>query len=121
MDDLDRILEQKALRNVRSLVDKLEMLDAPQSWRPIVIAGALIMIAGLVVWLSSLPGAAAEEAERRQLSCELDIWLAKSGELERGFRQAHPGMPSRGIQELVERERPLVTEAARVECAGRVK
>ena len=121
MEDDNRILEQDALRKVRALVDKLERLEPEQPWRPILLLGALILIVGFVVWIATLPRAAAEAASRKQLSCELDIWLVKSSELERGFRQAHPEMPNREIQKLLERERPLVMAAAKVECDGRGK
>jgi DNA transposition AAA+ family ATPase len=104
MNDTNRILEQKALRNVRALLDKL---------------GVVMLVVGIGWWISSSRKAAVEAARRQQVACELDIWVAKSGVLVQGFRQANPEMPYREIRKLLERERPAVMAAAKAECEGR--
>jgi hypothetical protein len=119
MEDSNRILEQKALRNVRALVDKLESLEPAHPWRPFLLLIALALVVGFVMWIAGSRKAAVEAAARQQQSCEFDVWVAKAGDLERNLRQAHPGMTGREIQKSVERERPAIIAAAKAECDRR--
>jgi hypothetical protein len=57
-DDIQRELEQRALRNVRGLVDKIEEIDAHDSRRErrylaVIIAVALVALLGVAgsIWL----------------------------------------------------------------------
>ena len=120
VDDTNRILEQKALRNVRALVDNLERRDPPRHGLLAPLAVALLM-AGMIAaaWLFSLPRESADAAKRQQVSCELDAWAAKAGDWERSFQKAHPEMSYREVQERLERERPFIMAAAKVECDAR--
>jgi hypothetical protein len=119
MEDSNRILEQKALRNVRALVDKLEALEPARPWRPILLLTTVVIIAGLMMWVASSRKVAAVADQRQQRSCEFDVWAAKSGDFERGLRQAHPEMPNVDLQKLLERERPALMAAAQAQCDGR--
>lgn len=119
MEDTNRILEQKALRNVRALVDNLEAREPAHSGKVLLLVGIAVVIGSVALWISSSRKASVEAAKREQLACELDIWVAKSSVLVEGFRQANPGMPYLDIQKLLVRERPAVMAAAKAECDAR--
>jgi hypothetical protein len=122
VEDTNRILEEKALRNVRALVDNLERRDSDHRGLLVLLVVGLLMAAMVAAaWVFSLPREATEAAKRQQLSCELDAWAAKAGDLERSFQKAHPEMSYREVQKLLERERPFVMAAAKVECDARSK
>jgi hypothetical protein len=122
VEDTNRILEKKALRNVRALVDNLARREPDQQGLlALLVVGILIVVAAAAAWVFSLPKEAAEAAKRQQLSCQLDAWASKAGDLERSLQKAHPEMSYREIQKLMERERPFVMAAAKVECDARSK
>ena len=60
-DDAQRAMEQKALRNVRSLVDKLESTEALEGKAlrkqlTVIIAGVFVVfVIGLVAWMVATP------------------------------------------------------------------
>ena len=121
MEDTNRILERKALRNVRALVDKLERADNPHEWRVVVLFAALMIALVIVLWISVHVYAARESAAREQLSCQMEIWLEKSGHFERGLREVNPNLSSREIQLQLKRERPFIMANAKIACDGRAK
>jgi hypothetical protein len=119
MEDANRILEQRALRNVRALVEKLEASEPAHIGKLLLLVGLAVVIGGFALWASGSRKAAVDAAHRQQLACELDIWVVKSSALIEGFRQAHPGMPYLDIEKLLERERPAVMAAAKAQCDAR--
>ena len=116
MDDDHRVLERKAILNVRSLFERLERDDLRhrnRQWRWVLIAVIPILaFLGLVL------------AFRRDFSpplnqtklCEQNAWNARAAEFERNARQSNPNMPYREIQEKLEHERAFIMAAARVDC-----
>jgi hypothetical protein len=121
VEDTNRILERKALRNVRALVDKLGRLDNPHEWRVVVLIAALVTVLAIVMWVSAHVYAARESAARERLSCQMEIWLEKSGRLERSLREADPNLSSREIQLQLKRERPFIMANAKIACDERAK
>ena len=121
MEDANRDLEQRALRNVRALVDKLESEEPLHPWKPIVLVGLAVIVAGVAMWVVSSRKAAVNEAHRQQLACEQDAWAKKAGDFDRTYRQAHPAMPYKEVMENLQREGPAMRAAAKAECDGRGK
>jgi flagellar basal body-associated protein FliL len=121
MDDSNRILEQKALRNVRTLFERLEGDERDYARRQkiwllfIAVPVALIVAAlGASVLLSS-----PKSVDRVAQSCELDVWNARAAAFERNARQSDPGATSRVIQNRLKLEQPALMEQAKLECASR--
>src|SRR5471032_452254 len=105
MIDTDRILEQKALRNARALVDMIErddLLKRKRQARALWIASmpvALLLVA-MLTWGEKQP----DDAAKQRKSCELDAWNARAADFERRAKEANPGMPYRDVQTRLERE-----------------
>jgi len=119
MDDSRRNLEQSALRNVRSLFERLDRIDRTARRREVIAVCAIILVTASLL---SLIGFAmrhpdADAIQKRQQACELDAWNAKAAEFERRMRQSDPAMPYRDIQKRLERERPFLMAAARIDCS----
>jgi hypothetical protein len=119
MEDSHRILERKALRNVRGLLDRLERDNAGRRKREkrlilIAIAPLGLLIALFVFNLKPVtsPMTAAQ-------ACELDTWNAKASEFVRNVQKANPDMPYREVREQLKRNQPALMAAARTECAAR--
>ena len=121
MENTNRILERKALRNVRALVDKYEKSDIPHEWRIVVVLGALVALFLIVMWVSAQVASARESAARERLACQLRIWTEKSGEIERRLREGNPNLGVREIQAQLKRERPFVMANAKIACDGRAE
>jgi hypothetical protein len=123
MDEHKRHLEQRALENVRALVEKLERDESNRrAWQLPMSLGLVVVVALAAAWTASKTGSASPSPdEARRLSCQLDVWASRSGDIERSLRKAHSEMPYRDIQKLLERERPFVMAAAKIECDERLK
>ncbi len=121
MNEGHRSLEQKALRNVRALFERLEHDDLRRRRRQkyLLLAAMIPIILVLVLVVSLRPEA--PQGTKQSQSCEIDAWNARAAEFERRARQANPDMPYREIQKQLERERPLLTAEARVECSSKGK
>ena len=123
MTDRQHMLEQQALRNVRSLFERLERVDREgrrSDWRMVaaivlVTAGAV----GAVAWSMRKP--AVDPAVQARRACELDAFNAKAADFERKAREANPDTPYREIQKLLEKERPFLVAAAKLECDPKAK
>ena len=118
MADRQHMLEQQALRNVRSLFERLEHAEREgrrADWR-MAAAIALVTLAalGAVAWSMRKP--AVDPAVQARRACELDAFNAKAADFERKAREASPRMPYRDIQKMLEKERPLLVDAARLDC-----
>ena len=119
VDDTDRILERKALRNVRALVEKAERAETREEWRIVVLIVALVASLFAVMGISAYVTAAREEAARERLACQLEIWIAKSSDLQRSLREADPSQSSREIQAQLRRDRPFIMAEAKIACDQR--
>lgn len=123
MTDRQHMLEQQALRNVRSLFERLERVDREgrrADWRR-VAAIALVTLAalGAVAWSMRKP--AIDPAVQARRACELDAFNAKAAAFERATQEANPGMPYRDIQKMLETQRPALVEAAKIDCNRQAK
>ena len=118
MDDSERILEKKALRNVRGLFERLDRSDELQRKRQkYVVLVALVPITLFMAFvLAGLNTPRPDPARDQSRACALDAWNLRAAEYERGMREAHPEMAYRDIQKSLERERPLMMAAAKVGC-----
>jgi hypothetical protein len=116
--DDQRILEKKALRNVRALFEILErddLLKRKRQTRALWIAS--VPIAVLLVALASPKGQAPlDEAAKQRRSCEIDAWNARAGDFERRMRKDNPEMPYRDVQKRLEHERPALMAEAAAAC-----
>ena len=123
MEDHQRKFEQRALKNVRTLVDKLERNDQAEiPGRAMLILGGVVVGGVLVIvgvaevssWLES------RNAERME-ACMLDAASARIEESRRHVRGKYPGLTEQQINEIA----PLAArEAAKADCEsvpGRVK
>jgi hypothetical protein len=118
MDDHRRILERKALRNVRVLFERLERDDLGQrrrQWYLLAIALLPVLVV-LGIVLATRPSVPAVSK-----SCELNAWNVRAAEFERSSRQSNPEMSYQQIQKQLERERPFFMAAARVDCDSKAR
>ena len=119
-NETQRDLEQRALRNVRALVDSLERLDPPRPSRMpmLLMAGAVcVTLVGLAIAAWVQGGEETKERERR--ICETDAWAKLSGERERQLRQEHPDLPYERLQKKLELERPALMAKSKRACDPR--
>ena len=123
MTDDQRILEQKALRNARAVLEMLErddLLKRKRQARALWIAS--VPIALLLVALANPEGTQPlDDAAKQRRSCELDTWNARAGEFERQMRKDNPGMAYLDVQRRLERERPFLMAEAAAECNAKAR
>ena len=120
MSDGFRILEQRALRNVRALIERLErddLLERKRQWYWVLIALLPVtLFLGLIITkVTPLT------ASGRQTQCELDAWNAKAAEFERTTRATNPDLSASEIQKRLEHERPFLLIEARIDCSRELK
>lgn len=118
LDDRPRGRGQDALRNVRSLVERLERVDREGRKRDLRAIGAIAVVAAVMLGAIgfAMRKPAYDPEVQRQRGCELDAFNARAAQFERGTRDANPGMPYREIQKRLEKERPFLVAAAKVDC-----
>ena len=117
--ETDPALAQKALRNTRALIDRLEADEASRGRRQsralaIIAAVALVPVVGTVIWAWRNPGETA--GDRRLRDCKVEAWRAKSSEVTERIRAANPGMPYTEIAKRLKKEADTFMETARVAC-----
>jgi|SRR5579859_6121029 len=118
MTDRQHMLEERALRNVRNLFERLERADREgrrADWRMVGVI-ALLTLGALAALALSMRKPAVDPAVQARRACELDAFNAKAADFERTARAVNPGMPYRDIQKLLEKERPSLAAAARIDC-----
>jgi hypothetical protein len=121
MEDSHRELEQKALRNVRALVEKVQHDEASRNkrqmrWLLLISVATALIVGGLGIsaWLRT-----SESNQAQRSSCELEAWNARAAAFEREARQANPGVSARDIQNLLRNERPTLMAEAKAQCGPR--
>lgn len=123
MTDRQHMLEQQALRNVRSLFERLERAEREgrrADWR--IVAGiAAVTVAALGAVAFSMRKPAVDPAVQARRACELDAFNARAADFERKAREANAAMPYRDIQKLLEKERPFLVAAAKVDCGPKAR
>lgn len=117
--EADPALAQKALRNTRALIDRLETDEAARGRRQkralaIIAAIALVPIVGAAIWAWRNPNETA--ADKRQRDCLVAAWSAQSGEAAERIRAAHPGMPYSEIAKLLRKEQDTFMQTAKAGC-----
>ena len=123
MTDRQHMLEQQALRNVRSLFERLEHAEREgrrADWR-IVAAIAVVTAAALGAVAFSMRKPAVDPAVQARRACELDAFNARAADFERKAREANPDMPYRDIQKRLEGERSSFVAAAKAECSAKAR
>lgn len=118
MNDSRRVFEQKALRNVRTLFEDLERADLLSRKRQVFTVCVILLITGsflgaVVAWTDRRP---ADTERQRRIPCELAAWNTRAAEFERRMRETNPDMPYRDVQKRLERERPYLMAAAKLDC-----
>ena len=117
------MLEEKALRNARTVFEVLErddLLKRKRQTRALWIAS--VPIALVLIALASPKGTAPmDDATKQRKSCELDAWNARAGDFERRMRKDNPDMPYLDIQKRLERERPFLMAEAATACNGKAR
>jgi hypothetical protein len=123
MADDQRSLEQKALRNARTVVEMLERDDLLKRKRQVrALWIASVPIALVLVALASPKGSGPpDDATKQRRSCELDAWNSRAGDFERRMRQENPDMPYLDIQKRLERERPFLMAEAATACNAKAR
>jgi hypothetical protein len=118
MTDTQRILEKKALRNARALVEMIERDDLRKGKRQArALLIAAVPVALVLFGLLSVHGQApADDATKQRRSCELDAWNTRAGDFERQMRKDNPEMPYADVQRRLERERPFLMAEAATAC-----
>ncbi len=118
MDDRQQTLEHQALRNVRSLFERLDRADREGRKRDFKAVGAIAVVAAVLVGAIALAmrKPSYDPDEQRQRGCELDAFNVRAAAFERSTQDANPGMPYRDVQKRLERERPLLVDAAKIDC-----
>jgi hypothetical protein len=121
LGDHRRGLEQEALRNVRSLVDRLDKIDRAGRKRDLVVVCAIVVLAGAILGTIgfAMRKPAYDPDDQRQRACELDAFNTRAADFERSTRDANPGMLYRDIQKRLERERPTLVAAAKTQCRSK--
>ena len=123
IQDRGRIVEQDALRKVRSLFEALDRADRKGRKRDLIAIGVIAVVA--TVLLGGIGFAMRKPAYdpdvQRQRACELDAFNARAAEFERATRQSSPGMPYRDVQKLLEQERPSLVAAAKIDCNAKAR
>jgi hypothetical protein len=117
----DPALAQKALRNTRALIERLETDEATRGRRQkralaIIAAVALAPVVGAAIWAWRNPNET--EADKRQRDCKVQAWSAKSTEVAERLRAASPGMPYTEIAKSLKKEEETFMETAKVTCEG---
>jgi hypothetical protein len=122
MEDSHRVLEQKALRNVRGLLDRLERDSAGrrkrEKWLILVAIAPLLLLVAISVSSPLKPVTSPMTAAQ---ACEMDTWNAKASEFVRKVQESNPEMPYREVREQLKASRPALMAAARTECAARAR
>src|SRR5258708_36910700 len=117
MDDRHQVIEQRALRRVRGLFERLERNELGHRRRQkYLLVGAFVSFALLLGIIYVNRPIVPSQAAAQLTSCELDAWNAKAAEFERSFRLSNPQMSYREVQTKLEHERPFFMAAARVDC-----
>ena len=120
MSDARQELHQRSLRNVRALLEKeREEFERQKRSKRLLVWAAIplvALVAGLVWYGAMKRPASREESERTRVACEVDMLAAKSGEVERSIRAAHPGMAPADVAQLLQRESAALQAAAASEC-----
>jgi hypothetical protein len=122
MTDSQRTFEQRALRNVRALFERLEGDDRRERKRQWYLVLCAIIPAPLFFGLLGIYGHMTNRAPPEspahgvRTQCELSVWNTKAADFERKTRAANPSLSAQDIQKRLERERPFLIAEARVEC-----
>src|SRR4051812_17147090 len=92
MNDSQRHLEQKALRNVRALVDTLEREELGRGKRKKIVMGLVSVPVVVIVFALGVRAwnAPSEAAEKARHACALDGWNARAAAFMEANRLAHP-------------------------------
>jgi hypothetical protein len=117
-NDTQRDLEQKALRNVRALVDTLEREELGRGKRKKIVVAlvsipvlALALALGVRAW-----NAPAEEAEKKRRACELDGWNTRAAAFMQANRLAHPELTNKEVQDDLRAAQPRLMAEAKAGC-----
>lgn len=119
--DAERNFQQRALRNVRALLDRVERNDEAQrkrQWRLALFAMLpLVLLLGGVAMMRL----DATDAEQEHARCEHHSFKARNGEIERRLREANPQITYREIREQLKREYPFVQAGVEIDCGPMLK
>ena len=118
--DHDTLLKQKALKNARHLVDKLER-EQGMGWQKekqllLLLAVVAVAVIGFV-GLSMMMGGSKEKDLGRH-RCEQDFVVKRVWEYQEELKKAHPGLSSVDLARQVDPKRAEFKDAARAACAN---
>jgi hypothetical protein len=122
-DDSRRTLEQHALRNVRGLVDKLELRDEVElrTQKVILLAsGSLVVVLILAMTLHTIIASPRPE-QGKTAACEQDFRVARVWELRKELAAQQPRMSEQEISQRVEVHYKDMKSLARIACSGGYK
>lgn len=121
--DSRRNLEQKALRNTRALVDKLEHEESARrkAWKPALAlaVGLVVLAVGAVIVVGKLRGSAPRTPE--QAKCEADYFQARMARIgaESEKWRKDPSLSPADIQKKHQTYQREVRAAAAKECLAK--
>jgi hypothetical protein len=119
-DEAQRALEQHALRNVRTLAERLENADVldRRKEKALVVAmgiGTVIALAAIAVSVTHLRPKPDDEERKR---CELEVRVAAVWSLKKELLAKHPYMGEYELEQRVSAHFRDMKPVARIECAG---
>src|SRR5438105_11820210 len=122
MEDYQRQFEQRALKNVRALVDKLKRSDqGDMSFRAALILVGVVVGGVLILGGAAMASSWFEARNAKSRACLIDAQAARGGEIWRRLREQHPTLSSRQIDDLMKVERPRILELAKADCGSGLK
>ena len=122
MDDHERDFEERALKNVRALVDNLEKTgQGPEiPWRNIAILGACLLALIAVLYLASKGMSLYQSRDAEWLACMNQARVARASEVQNRIKAEHPDMAWKEIANLAAEENVKVAELAKADCSAKV-
>ena len=118
--DHETLLKQKALRNARTLVDKLEQEEHTLGWQKekqllLLLAVVAIAVVGFVGIAMMMGGSKEKDLERHR--CEMDFVVKRVWEHTEELKAKNPSAAAASLAAEVDKRRPEFKEAAKAACA----
>jgi hypothetical protein len=115
--EAQRELEQRALRNVRGLVDRLDGEEGASRKRQRVLVAWAVLPAVLFLGFVGTVVGPKPNPEAVQAKCELDAWTRWTADVERRMRDENPGVTHRQVLDQIGLEKRPFIEATARKCA----
>jgi hypothetical protein len=120
MEDHDTLLKQKALRNARNLVDKLEREESGLGWKKekqllLLLGVVAVAVVGFVGLSMMMSGSKEKDLERHR--CEMDYVVKRVWEYTEELKRQNPAANAGDFAGQVDKRRAEFKDAAKAACA----